>query len=233
MSARAATPGPRGAGPALVTAAIAFMTVFSMLAGSFGYPDVLDLPAADVLPRLLALGTNGRAVWAVYALIPLLLIPIGVGAAAVHDDPSARIIVRVAEWSAGLAGIAMLLGLVRWPTLMWALAEAWPHASAAERVPLAAIFRGANLMFGNFIGEFLGELFLNLSFVLFSFAAWRDRQLPRAVAGFGIAAGVFGLIAMWRNVTPVVDPIAEINNLVLPLWLVVWGVAFWRRGTAR
>jgi Domain of unknown function (DUF4386) len=233
MSARRPVPGARVAGAALVIAAIAFMTVFSILAGSFGYPDVLDLPAADVLPRLLALGTNGRAVWAVYALIPLLLIPIGVGAAAVHDDPSSRIVVRVAEWAAGLAGIAMLLGLVRWPTLMWALAEAWPHASAVERVPIAAVFNGANLMFGNFIGEFLGELLLNLSFVLFSIAAWRDRQLPRAVAGFGLASGVLGLIALWRNVTAVVDPIAEVNNLVLPLWLVVWGVALWRRGTAR
>jgi Domain of unknown function (DUF4386) len=167
----------------------------------------------------------------VYALIPLLLIPIGVGAAEVHDDLSSRLIVRIAEWAAGLAGIAMLLGLVRWPTLMWALAEEWPHASAAERVPLAAVFNGANLMFGNFIGEFLGELLLNLSFVLFSIAAWRDRQLPRAVAGFGLASGVLGLIALWRNVTAVVDPIAEVNNLVLPLWLVVWGVALWRRGT--
>ncbi|MBK8002565.1 MAG: hypothetical protein IPK12_01190 [Gemmatimonadetes bacterium] len=62
-------------GLALVLAAVLFIAVFSYLAATFHYPDVLDGPADQVLPNLLALGPTGRAVWALYGLIPLLLIP--------------------------------------------------------------------------------------------------------------------------------------------------------------
>jgi hypothetical protein len=83
-------------------------------------------------------------------------------------------------------------------------------------------------MFGNFLGEFLGELLLNTAFRLFSVAAWHDRKLPRWVAALGMLAGTVGLMAMWRNVTALVDPVAAANNLLLPVWLVVWGGALWR-----
>ena len=65
----------RAGGWSLIVAALGFIGVFGYLAARFDYPDVLDGGAADVLPRLLALGATGRAVWAVYAFIPLLLIP--------------------------------------------------------------------------------------------------------------------------------------------------------------
>ncbi len=70
----------RAGGLALAAAAVLFVAVFSYLAAAFGYPDVLDGRAADVLPRLLALGDPGRAAWAGYAVLPLLLAPAGVGA---------------------------------------------------------------------------------------------------------------------------------------------------------
>ena len=41
-------------------------------------------------------------------------------------------------------------------------------------------------------------------------------------------AGVTGLVAMWRNVTNVVAPVADANNAILPLWLILWGVALLR-----
>ncbi len=221
--------GGRIAGASLILAAVAFIAVFSALAGSFDYPDVLDRPAAEVLPRLLALGAQGRAIWAVYACIPLLLIPAAAGAASLHDDPRYRTVVRIAEWCASIAGISMLLGLVRWPSLQWELARAWGTATIDQRVVLTSIFDGANMMFGRYIGEFLGEVLLSMAFVLFSAVAWCDRRLPRWASGFGIVAGVTGLLAMWRNVSPWVAPIAEVNNAVLPLWLMVWGVVLLRR----
>jgi hypothetical protein len=127
----------------------------------------------------------------------------------------------------------MLVGLMRWPTLQWEIARAWGTASASDRLTLATLFAGANTMLGNFIGEFIGELFLNIAFVLFSVVAWQDRRLPRWVSLSGICAGALGLVAMWRNVTTMVAVPADINNAVLPLWLVIWGVALWRAGRVR
>ena len=66
-------------GASLIAATILFVVVFTYLAAAFDYPDVLDRPAADVLPALLALGSTGRMVWFVYGLIPLLIVPTGLG----------------------------------------------------------------------------------------------------------------------------------------------------------
>ena len=52
----------RVGGWSLIAAAVGFMAVFGYLAARFDYPAVLDGTAADVLPRLRALGSAGRAV---------------------------------------------------------------------------------------------------------------------------------------------------------------------------
>jgi len=38
-------------------------------------------------------------------------------------------------------------------------------------------------------------------------------------------------VALWRNVTGLVAPLAALNNLVLPLWMLVLGGALLRVGT--
>ena len=68
----------RVGGAFLIGGALAFMGVFAFLAARFNYPQVLDGNAAQVLPNLLATGTTGRAVWAIYGFLPLIWIPAGV-----------------------------------------------------------------------------------------------------------------------------------------------------------
>jgi hypothetical protein len=57
----------------------------------------------------------------------------------------------------------------------------------------------------------------------------RSNQGKRWFSYPGIAVGVIGCITAFRNVTPLVGPVAEVNNYLLPLWLIV-GVtlARWR-----
>lgn len=62
------------------------MAVFGYLAARFDCPDVPGCPAAEVLPRWVALVTAGRAGRSPYALIPLLLVPAGAGAAPALRD---------------------------------------------------------------------------------------------------------------------------------------------------
>ena len=102
----------RVGGWSLIVAAVGFMAVFSYLAATFNYPDVLDGSAAEVLPKLIALGSTGRAVWVVYAFLPLLLIPAAVGSfsALRGSSPNAA---RAALAFAVLTALSMLLGLSR------------------------------------------------------------------------------------------------------------------------
>jgi hypothetical protein len=215
----------RVGGWSLIAAALGFMAVFAYLAARFQYPDVLDGSAAEVLPALLALGSTGRAVWAVYALLPLLLIPAGTGAHAALRD-SAPNAMRAALIFGVLAAISMLLGLARWPSLHWELARAYETASPDARLAIDAIFRGLNVYLGNYVGECLGELSLNAFFLLSAFALVRAGQ---RWAGYAAGAvGVIGLIAAFRNMTPAVGLVADVDNYVLPLWLIVMGVVLVR-----
>ena len=201
------------------------MAVFAYLAAQFNYPDVLDGRAADVLPALLATGATGRAVWAVYAFLPLLFIPAGIGA--FHalrraGDGS----MRLATHFATLSAISMMLGLMRWPSIHWELARVYSSASADQRTVIDALFLGLNRYLGNYIGEFLGELSINVFFLLSALAMLRLGS--RWVAYLGIVAAVAGLIGMFRNVSDGVAWIAEINNYLLPLWMIVFGVRLMR-----
>ena len=81
-------------------------------------------------------------------------------------------------------------------------------------------------------GEFVAELALNAFFLLVGFAARPSPEVGRWFGYAGIAVGVIGVIAAFRNVTSAVGSIAEVNNYLLPLWLIVLGVVLirWRAG---
>jgi len=219
----------RVGGLSLILGAVAFMAVFSWLAARFNYPEVLDGPAADVLPALLRTGDTGRAVWALYALLPLIWIPAAVGA--FHAlRPNAEGRMRLAVCSAVVSALAMILGLMRWPSFHWELARAWV-ADSAIRPALEPLFNAANRYLGNYIGEFLGELCMSAFFVLSATAmAKTNSGFPRWAAWLGIVTGTAGLIGMFRNVTAAVAPVAEVNNYLLPVWMIVFGVTLLRYG---
>jgi hypothetical protein len=209
-------------GLGLVGGALGFLGVFAYLAARFNYPEVLDGSAADVLPALLATGNAGRAAWAFYAVLPLVWLPAGVGA---FEALRSRAVgpMRVAMLFAVVAAVSMMLGLMRWPSIHWELARAWASADASERVVLAATFDGLNRYLGNFVGEFLGELSVSMYFVLSGVGLWRHPSAPRFLSWWGVATGILGLVGMWRNVTPAVAVVANVNNYLLPLWMLGFG----------
>jgi len=219
----------RVGGWSLILGAIAFMAVFSFLAARFDYPRILDGEAATVLPRLLATGPSGRFVWALYAFLPLIWIPAGVGAhlALRRSHPGSSLL---ALQCTVVAALSMMLGLSRWPAFHWQLAQHYATADASQRGVMAAVFDGLNSYLGNYVGEFLGELAFSAFFLLTSWALLRSRATSPIIAGLGLLTGAAGLIGMFRNVTAVVGPVAEINNYLLPVWMIVFGVVLvrWR-----
>jgi hypothetical protein len=217
----------RFGGFCLAGGAVAFLAVFSYLAARFNYPDVLDGPAATVLPSLLATGQQGRFVWAIYALLPLIWLPAGV-AAYEALAPARRGAMRLALLFAAVAALAMMLGLMRWPSVHWHLALAFAQAAPPEQAVLAAVFDGLNTYLGNYIGEFLGELSFSVFFLLTSIAWLQSRRTSSWIGWVGVATAVLGLVGMFRNVTGAVAPIAAVNNYLLPAFMIILGVALVR-----
>lgn len=215
-------------GLAYIAASVGFLIVFSWLAVRFGYPDILDQSAADVLPRLLALGATGRAVWIVYAMLPLLLIPAAVGAANAlqRTDRSSDAAIRLGVLLQVVAALAMTLGLARWSTAQWVLAEAWPQADPAQRQSMVVVFDALNAYLGNGIGEFMGELALYGSFAAFAFALWQAAS--RKIAIFGAVTAFAGWVGMFRNITAAVQWASDVTNFLLPLFLIAFGITVMR-----
>ncbi len=209
-------------GIALIIGAVAFMAIFAWLAASFDYPAVLDGPANEVLPALLATGSGGRVVWTLYGFLPLIWLPAGVGTYCAFrtTHPGAMVL---ALQCALVSAISMMLGLLRWPSIHWRLAELYVAADPGQQRVLGAVFDGLNLYLGNYLGEFLGELSFNAYFVLSAWALLGSRTTPRWLAAGGLLTGLMGWTGMFRNVTAVVAPIAAINNYLLPLWMIVLG----------
>lgn len=217
----------RVGGLALVLGAVAFIAVFSYLAAHFDYPSILDGPATVVLPRLLATGSSGRAAWAFYAFLPLCWLPAGVGAyfALRRSAPGAMLLALQCTL---LAAVSMMIGLMRWPSLHWHLAELHTAANPEQQAVIASLFDGFNTYLGNYIGEFLGELSVSTFFLLSAWALLRSRTVPRLVPVVGLAAAAVGYVGMFRNVSPAVAPVAMVNNYLLPLWMITFGVVLMR-----
>jgi len=217
-------------GACFVVGALAFVGVFSYLAATFSYPDILDGTAAEVLPRLRSGGGTMRAVWALYAFLPLLLVPGAV--AAYWACPRSRGRMTLAMIAACLGALAMCLGLMRWPSVHWVLAESYDTAGTEARTSIAAVFQGLNLYLGNTIGEFLGELCLGVFFLLTGLSMRIELHFKRWLSAVGAVFAVLFVVGALRNVLPAVQPIADINNTLLPLWMIVLGVALMRARVA-
>jgi hypothetical protein len=129
---------------------------------------------------------------------------------------------------AALAAVTMMLGLMRWPSIHWHLAQAYGVADPEQRAVLSTVFDGLNTYLGNYIGEFLGELSFSIFFVLSGWAMLRSGAGPRWAAAVGLLTGASGLVGALRNVTHAVASIAAINNYLLPLWMIVFGVVLLR-----
>lgn len=184
-------------GLSFIIGALAFVAVFSWLAAKFDYPKILDGEAAEVLPRLRGGGATMRAVW--------------------PDVTGAGVCVgRLARH---------VPGVMRWPSIHWVLADAYEKAGPDARPAIGATFTGLNVYLGNYIGEFLGELCLGAFFLLSALAM---RAEPGYPAWLGICGAVFAVLLVagaFRNVTWRVQWLADINNYLLPLWMIALGVA--------
>jgi len=215
-------------GVSFIIGALSFVLVFSYLAMNFSYPDILDGSAADVLPRLSSGGRTMRAAWAVYALLPLFLLPAAVST--YLSCPASRDRMTLALVVVSVGTLAMCLGLMRWPSLHWALAEAYGQADPSAKSSIAGVFAGLNLYLGNYIGEFLGETCLAAFFFLAGQSMLRQPAFPRWLGWCGVFFAMLFLIGALRNVAGFVQPIADLNNVLLPLWMIIMGVSLIRFG---
>ncbi|MGV9772135.1 DUF4386 family protein [Streptosporangium sp. NPDC003464] len=134
----------------LALGVIAANAAFIGLGAVFGYPDVLAEPPATVLARFAANQTAVSAWFLLLALGAGSLIPVAVLLGRRLPD---RPVAALATQAGVLAGLVQIIGLIRWPFAVPALA----HAS--DRATAETVFAVLHGYLGTGVGETLGYLF--------------------------------------------------------------------------
>jgi hypothetical protein len=147
----------------LVVLPVAYNGLYTLLARSFDYPDILRQPTSQILDRFAAGGSRLVLTWWGFAMSAVLLAPTAVLLSATLADANPTIL-TLASAIGLLAALVQFLGLIRWPFAVPHLARAAtdPTATAATRDAVEVTFQTLNRYLGVAVGEHLGYLFTGL-----------------------------------------------------------------------
>jgi Domain of unknown function (DUF4386) len=229
----AATPSPanasRGLGALLIADALLSFAPLVVLGAAIGWPASLGRSAAE---QLAAVHANGDAValgYGLYLLYSVLIAPLMIGLAArVFGGLGHPLAASVAAFGA-LSALARAIGILRWLTVMPALAAAHAMADPAARVQIETIF-GAVTSYGGGIGEVLGvSLLMAVSLGTLCLGAWLHGGMPRLLAASGaLVALALAALSLPEFRGPDLVPVAVAVS-ALSAWMLAAGVWCLRR----
>ena len=144
----------------LIVLPIAYNVLFTLLARSFDYPDILRRPTAEVLERFMAAGSKLVLTWWAFTMSAVLLAPTAVLVSATFNDANPTLL-SVATAIGLLAALVQFLGLIRWPFAVPHLARemADPASSTSKKDAVDVTFQTLNRYLGVAVGEHLGYMF--------------------------------------------------------------------------
>jgi Domain of unknown function (DUF4386) len=213
------------AGLLLVVLPVAYNLLFTLLARSFDYPDVLRRPTVEVLERFAAGGSRLVLTWWGFAMSAVLLAPAVVLLSATLADANPAVL-SLATALGLLAALVQFLGLVRWPFAVPHLARLAtdPAATPATRDAVEVVFQTLNRYLGVAVGEHLGYLLTGLWTALAGVALVQSDLLHPL---FGIAALVVAplfVVGSLEFVGPFEPRGWKLAGTLIPLTYIAWSV---------
>jgi hypothetical protein len=147
----------------LLVLPVAYNGLYTLLARTFDYPDILRQPTSQILDRFTAGGSRLILTWWGFAMSAVLLAPTVVLLSAALTDANPTVL-ALATATGLLAALVQFLGLIRWPLAVPYLARTAsdPAATAATRDAVEVTFQTINRNLGVAVGEHLGYLFTGL-----------------------------------------------------------------------
>jgi hypothetical protein len=190
----------------------------------------LDLPASHNLPLLLTQPTSVKLGYSVYLLYSLLFFPvILLISRAIAGKDELPMLLKLAVGFALLSTLARCLGIIRWLTVMPALATQYQAADPAGQSVIATVYTAFNSYAGG-VGEILGVFLLAATSVAFlASALWQKVEVPHWIAlmAWATALGLFflSLELFGLNLSAFIAPF----SILYMVWLVCLGVYLIRR----
>lgn len=226
-------------GVLLLLTPVIFNGLFTLLAVTFEYPDVLRQPADSVLRSFDAGGPGLVVLWYGFAMTAVLFVPLAVLLGGVLSQGGvATPLMGLATAFGVIAGVVQFLGLIRWPILVPYLAETYldPDSGEATREAVAVVFAAFNQYAGVAVGEHLGYLFTGLWTVLVALSMRRSPlfgRLGRLLALFGVAAAG-GVLAGTLEIAGLAwaADVVVVGYVLWSVWLAATGILLLRRASA-
>lgn len=220
-------------GVLLIALPVAYNLLYTLLARSFDYPDILRRPSWEVLERFAAGGSRLILTWWVFAMSAVLLAPTAVLVSASFADANPTLL-SVATVIGLLAAVVQFLGLIRWPFAVPHLARTMndPGTSAATKEAVEATFQTLNRYLGVAVGEHLGYMFTGFWTALVGAAAVQSDLLHPAFGVIGLILAPFFVIGSMEFVGSFESKGWKLAGTLVPiayigwsLWLVAMGIA--------
>lgn len=218
----------RATGLLLIAGAVLVNLPYAWLVVNFEYPDVLRLPAGEILTRFQAGGTTIILVWLAFAWAGLPLLPAMIWLRRALGEEQTPL------WEAAtVAGVIAFLvqaaGLLRWVFVVPVLARLYTDsaAGAVTKEAAAVSFQVIHQYGGVILGEHIGQLFTIIWTVLVCLGLYAT---SRKIAWLGLLASAVYLLAQTELLAtaiptaPVVPAAGLIGSLLWLLWLLVLGV---------
>jgi hypothetical protein len=220
----------RASGSLAIVHALMFFVPLTVLGAAIGWPANLDLPAAHNLPLLLSESASVKLGYSVYLLYSLLFFPVVLLVSrSIAGNDVLPVVLKLAVGFALLSTLARCLGIIRWLTVMPALATQYQTADAAGQSVIATVYTAFNAYAGG-VGEILGVFLLSaLSVALLASALWARAEVPRwlSLMAWATAAGLLflSLELLGLNLSAFIAPF----SVLYMVWMVCLGVYLIRR----
>jgi Domain of unknown function (DUF4386) len=220
-------------GVLLVALPIMYNALYTMLARSFDYPNVLRRPTGEVLERFSAGGSRLLLTWWAFAMSAVLLAPTAVLVSDTLGDANATLL-TVATAIGLIAAVVQFLGLIRWPFAVPHLARemADPTSSESKKASVDVTFQTLNRYLGVAVGEHLGYLFTGAWTTLVGIAILESDVLHTAFGIIGLILGPLFVVASFEFVGSnepsgwkLAGSLVPVMYIGWSLWLLSIGVA--------
>ncbi|GAA3443521.1 DUF4386 family protein [Planomonospora venezuelensis] len=217
--------GERVRGLLTVAVSLLIFVPLTVLGAAIGWPASLGDPAETALPRLLENELPTRLGYLVYLAYSVAFLPAAVGVSLWRRQGPVTVAVWIAVGAAAASALARTVGITRWLSTAFPLAEQWRrNPSQATREAIAVQFGTLN-DFGGAIGEILG---VSVFAALWLAATIAGPGLPRWARRAGVPVVV--LVAAPAVELAGVDSgaLVSLSSASITLWLAAVGVAMAR-----
>lgn len=222
---------PRLAGPLVIAQSLLIFIPLVVLGAAIEWPASLDDPAEVALPRLLENEGTVRFGYLVYLAFSVLFLPAATFITHwISRGRTDTALVRIAVGMATASAALRCIGIVRWLSTMFPMAERWEAADTSTRAVLALQFEATN-DYGGAIGEALGVSLFAVGWLVATVLAGggAGRTAPRWLLVGGLAAAAV-LASSLVSLTGV-DPgalLTTAGGTAIGVWMLLSGILILR-----